>query len=105
MASSESFSATELTKDTDKWLQQAVEERDRSDTSTFHFLPPLHSPPPPLFFFFFLTKFSRENFQEGLRRIDAALDALRPMDFAEDLVRSTVSELLEVSVFNYSFGC
>lgn len=35
----------------------------------------------------------------GLRRIDAALDALRPMGFAEDLVRSTISELLEVSVF------
>lgn len=59
---------------------------------------------PPPFFFFFLTKFSRENFQVGLRRIDAALDALRPMGFAEDLVRSTVSELLEVSAFNYSFG-
>ena len=67
------------------------------------------TPPPTIFFFFFffffLTKFSRENFQVGLRRIDAALDALRPMGFAEDLVRSTVSELLEVSVFNYSFGC
>ncbi|KAL4620905.1 hypothetical protein ACB092_06G189900 [Castanea dentata] len=33
--------------------------------------------------------------QVGLRRIDAALDALLPMGFAEDLVRSTVSELLE----------
>ena len=66
---------------------------------------PLPPPPNLFFFFFFLTKFSRENFQVGLRRIDAALDALRPMGFAEDLVRSTVSELLEVSVFNYSFGC
>ena len=71
------------------------------------FLHSTHPPPPQsfFFFFFFLTKFSRENFQVGLRRIDAALDALRPMGFAEDLVRSTVSELLEVSVFNYSFGC
>jgi hypothetical protein len=36
-------------------------------------------------------------FQVGLKRIDAALDAVRPMGFPEPLVRRTVRNLLKVT--------
>ena len=36
-------------------------------------------------------------FQVGLRRIDAAYDALSPMGFSNDVVRKTIRSLLKVN--------
>lgn len=52
----------------------------------------------PLVFIYFFLGFSFYCLvQVGLRRIDAAFDALRPMGFTDDVVRKTIRKLLKVT--------
>lgn len=52
----------------------------------------------------------KNSLQVGLTRMDAALDAMRPLGFSAQVVRKSVKKLLEVSdsisfVFQIYFQC
>lgn len=46
-----------------------------------------------------LGSFLLQKFQVGNTRMDAAIDALKPMGFLPDVIRKKVRELLEVDAF------